>query len=95
MAGLSTQTGHVAGLGFKKRVDEEGFLAKARKPVLLTDSEGEGEEGGLRPRGAGGIGGGSEDSENEYEMGSFVVQDDEDLGFDDGKFIRLLISFPQ
>lgn len=39
-------------------------MGKARKPVLVTDSEG------------------SEGSENEYELGSFVVQDDDDLGFE-------------
>lgn len=69
MAGLSTQAGTRAGLGFKERGNKEAFLAKARKPVLLTDSEGEG-------------GAGASDSENEYELGSFVVQDDEDLGFE-------------
>jgi ATP-dependent DNA helicase MPH1 len=73
-AGLSTQAGHVVGLGFKQRVDEQGFWAKARKPVFLTDDEGS--EGGRAAVGS--------DSENEYEMGSFVVQDDEDLGFEDG-----------
>lgn len=74
MAGLSTQAGRHAGLGFRQRGDKEGFLAKARKPVLVTDSEGsEGE------------------SDNEYQLGSFVVQDDDDLGFDACKSDQLLL----
>ncbi|KAI9633416.1 uncharacterized protein MKK02DRAFT_18316 [Dioszegia hungarica] len=62
LAGLSTQAGSKAGLGVNPRGNPEGFLAKARRPVLVTDDE--------------------RNSENEYELGSFVVQDDEDLGFD-------------
>lgn len=42
----------------ESRVDTEGWLAKARKPVLVSDEEEEG-------------------SENEYEMGSFVCDDEE------------------
>lgn len=40
--------------------------------MLVTDDELS--EGAATEQGA--------DSENEYELGSFVVQDDEDLGFD-------------
>jgi ATP-dependent DNA helicase MPH1 len=72
LAGLSTQAGSRAGLGFNPRGNPEGFLAKARRPVLVTDDERS--EGAATEQGA--------DSENEYELGSFVVQDDEDLGFD-------------
>jgi ATP-dependent DNA helicase MPH1 len=43
---------------------KEAFFAKARKPVLLTDSEEEGSG-----------------DENEYELGSFVC-DDESVGFE-------------
>jgi hypothetical protein len=42
---------------------KEAFFAKARKPVLLTDSEGDGSG-----------------DENEYQLGSFVV--DDESGFD-------------
>jgi hypothetical protein len=48
---------------------------------MVTDSEGS-------EAGDGVLGGGRGErssSENEYEMGSFVVQDDEDLGFDEGE----------
>ena len=45
----------------QSRVDTDGWLAKARKPVLVSDEEEDG-------------------SENEYEMGSFVC-DDEDVDF--------------
>lgn len=48
------------------RHDTAGWLAKARKPVLISDDEGDG---------------GERSSENEYEMGSFVC-DDADLSFD-------------
>jgi len=64
LAGLSTQAAPKAGLAFKKRVDKDAFLAKARRPVLLTDDEEDGEE-----------------SENEYQLGSFVCND-EDVSFD-------------
>jgi ATP-dependent DNA helicase MPH1 len=63
MAGMSTQAAPQAGLAFK-RVDKLAFLAKARKPVLLSEGEEEG-------------------SENEYELGSFVCND-EDVDFDCG-----------
>lgn len=66
-AGLSTQMASKSGLKFGgSRHDTSGWLAKARKPVLVSDDEGEGGEGS---------------SENEYEMGSFVC-DDADLSFD-------------
>jgi len=42
----------------ESRVDTAGWLAKARKPVLVSDEE-------------------DEASENEYEMGSFVCDDEE------------------
>lgn len=65
-AGLSTQAPK-SGLNFRSaqvaNARKEAFFAKARKPVLLTDSEGEGDE------------------ENEYQLGSFVC-DDEDMGFE-------------
>ncbi|BEI90429.1 uncharacterized protein CcaverHIS019_0304990 [Cutaneotrichosporon cavernicola] len=63
-AGLSTQVGSPAGLAFASRDRHPAFLAKARKPVLLSDDE--------RDR----------SSENEYQLGSFVCDDDEDVGFD-------------
>lgn len=64
MAGMSTQAADRQGLKFGgKKADAEGWLAKARKPVLVSDEER------------------SEGSENEYEMGSFVC-DDEDVQFD-------------
>ena len=61
LAGLSTQAPQ-HGLSFKPRVDREAFLAKARKPVMLSDSEGS--------------------SENEYQLGSFVCDDEEEVSFD-------------
>ncbi len=64
LAGLSTQAAPKAGLAFKQRHDRDAFLAKARRPVLLTDDEDDGEE-----------------SENEYQLGSFVCPD-EDVAFD-------------
>ena len=64
-AGLSTQAGPQQGLNFLSNqvahTRKEAFFAKARKPVLLTDSEG---------------------SENEYELGSFVCDDDASVDFD-------------
>lgn len=60
-AGLSTQAGTKAGLGFRPNKRKEAFLAKARKPVYVTDDEG----------GSG--------SENDYELGSFVVDDEDEL----------------
>lgn len=63
MAGMSTQVADRQGLKFNSRYDTDGWLAKARKPVLVSDDE----------AGSG--------SENEYEMGSFVC-DDEDVQFD-------------
>ncbi len=65
MAGMSTQAAGRNGLKFNSRYDTIGFLAKARKPVLISDDE--------RSEGA-------ETDENEYEMGSFVC-DDEDISF--------------
>lgn len=59
-AGLSTQAGSKAGLGFQPNKRKEAFLAKARKPVYVTDDEASG-------------------SENDYELGSFVVDDEDDL----------------
>ena len=38
-AGLSTQAAPKAGLQFKQSVDKAAFMAKARKPVLVTDDE--------------------------------------------------------
>ena len=39
-AGLSTQAGSKAGLAFKSNHEKgEAFMAKARKPVLVTDDE--------------------------------------------------------
>jgi len=64
LAGLSTQAAPKAGLAFKQRVDRDAFLAKARRPVLISDDEGDGEE-----------------IENEYQLGSFVCND-EDVAFD-------------
>ena len=64
LAGLSTQEAPKAGLTFKSVGDRHAFLAKARKPVLLTDDEEDGEE-----------------SENEYQLGSFVCPD-EDVSFE-------------
>lgn len=43
LAGMSTQATPIAGLAFKPRVDREAFLAKARREVLVTDDEDEGE----------------------------------------------------
>lgn len=66
-AGLSTQAAPKSGLNFRSaqvvNARKEAFFAKARKPVLLTDSEGEGSG-----------------DENEYQLGSFVV--DDESGFD-------------
>lgn len=61
---MSTQAAGRNGLNFRSRFDNDGFLSKARKPVLISDDE--------RSEGR---------SENEYEMGSFVC-DDEDISFD-------------
>ena len=66
MAGMSTQAAGRNGMSFRSRYDTEGFLAKARKPVLVSDEE--------RTDGA-------ETDDNEYEMGSFVC-DDEDISFE-------------
>jgi ATP-dependent DNA helicase MPH1 len=66
-AGLSTQAAPKSGLNFRSaqvvNARKEAFFAKARKPVLLTDSEGDGSG-----------------DENEYQLGSFVV--DDESGFD-------------
>lgn len=71
-AGLSTQAAPQQGLDFHSnqvaRTRKEAFFAKARKPVLLTDSEG---------------------SENEYELGSFVCDDDASVDFDSVSFLSL------
>ena len=67
LAGLSTQAGPKHGLAFKALGDRNAFMAKARRPVLLTDDEAE--EGS---------------SDNEYQLGSFVCPDDEDVSFDSG-----------
>lgn len=66
-AGMSTQAAPKSGLNFRSaqvmNARKEAFFAKARKPLLLTDSEGEGSG-----------------EENEYQLGSFVV--DDESGFD-------------
>ncbi|OWT36037.1 ATP-dependent DNA helicase MPH1 [Cryptococcus neoformans Bt1] len=67
LAGLSTQAlGH--GLQFKRDIakEREEFIQRARRPVYITDEE----DGGPRGR----------NSEDEYELGSFIVDDDEDVG---------------
>lgn len=43
-AGLSTQVAPAHGLAFKPRHDQNAFLAKARKPVLVSDEEDDGSE---------------------------------------------------
>lgn len=65
-AGLSTQACSRAGLRFSRTHSSERakFLGKATKPVLLSDEERDRER----------------DSEDEYEVGSFVC-DDEDVDF--------------
>ena len=64
VAGLSTQAAPRAGLAFKPQGDKVAFMAKARKPVLVTDDEDDEVDGG-------------EGSENEYELGSFVCNDED------------------
>ncbi|OCF45579.1 hypothetical protein I317_00481 [Kwoniella heveanensis CBS 569] len=74
--GLGTQArGH--GLHFRRDAHDARteWLAKARKAVLLTDDESDGDGGG----GGGRRGGRGDSSENEYELGSFVVDDDDVL----------------
>jgi ATP-dependent DNA helicase MPH1 len=63
VAGLATQGPgrRTKGPAFEPRERTQKFLAKARKPVLLTDDE----------RSDGQV------SENEYELGSFVCDDEE------------------
>lgn len=61
-AGLSTQGASRTGLAFGKR-DGNAFLAKARRPVVLSQ----------QPR--------EPDSEDEYELGSFICDDDEEMAF--------------
>lgn len=65
-AGLSTQACARAGLKFDRdgATERAAFLSKARKAVLLSDDERDRER----------------DSEDEYEVGSFVC-DDEDISF--------------
>lgn len=62
-AGLSTQAASRTGLAFAGRDKTDTFLAKARKPVALSQEA-------HKPN-----------SEDEYELGSFVC-DDEDVSFD-------------
>ncbi|WVO18165.1 hypothetical protein L204_105868 [Cryptococcus depauperatus] len=66
LAGLGTQA-QDKGLKFKRDIAEErkAFLQKAKKPVYISDDEGAG----------------GRSSENEYELGSFVVNDDDDMGY--------------
>ncbi|WVR08777.1 hypothetical protein IAU60_005835 [Kwoniella sp. DSM 27419] len=64
-AGLGTQArGH--GLQFKRDAGDarNEWLAKAHKPILLSDDEGDAGRGGS--------------SDDDYELGSFVVNDDDD-----------------
>lgn len=76
VAGLSTQLGNKAGLKFRHDNGANGaqldFLAKARKPVYITDDEDE-----PRPRRGGGEGGEREGSLSEYELGSFICNDED------------------
>ncbi|WVQ86187.1 hypothetical protein IAT38_008355 [Cryptococcus sp. DSM 104549] len=67
LAGLGTQA-HGHGLQFKRDAarERDAFLGKARKPVLISDDEDAGR---------------GRSSENEYELGSFVVDDEEDMGY--------------
>lgn len=68
LAGLGTQAqGH--GLQFKRDMakEREEFLQRARRPVYITDEE----DGGPKRR----------SSEDEYELGSFIVDDEDDVGF--------------
>ncbi|WVF67834.1 hypothetical protein IAT40_002595 [Kwoniella sp. CBS 6097] len=85
--GLGTQA-RDHGLHFRRDANDARteWLAKARKAVLLTDDESDGDHRGGRGGGGGGgggVGGGrgriGDSSENEYELGSFVVDDDDDL----------------
>lgn len=71
-AGLSTQACARAGLQFDRdgATERAKFLSKARQAVLLSDEERDRER----------------DSEDEYEVGSFVC-DDEDVAFASGLFI--------
>ncbi|WWD20885.1 hypothetical protein CI109_105362 [Kwoniella shandongensis] len=82
LAGLGTQArGH--GLEFRRDFGKERdeFLGKARRPVYITDDEdSDTAGGGVGLRGGGG-GRGDENSDNDYELGSFVVDDEEDVGF--------------
>jgi ATP-dependent DNA helicase MPH1 len=65
VAGLATQAlGKRGGPSFAPRERTQKFLAKARKPMMVTDDD--------RSEG--------EASHNEYELGSFVC-DDEELEF--------------
>ncbi|WVQ77137.1 hypothetical protein IAR50_006820 [Cryptococcus sp. DSM 104548] len=63
-AGLGTQA-RFHGLAFSRDLeqDRQQFMSKAKKPVYITDDEDAGP---------------GRSSENEYEFGSFVVNDDED-----------------
>nr|XP_019001717.1 uncharacterized protein I203_05920 [Kwoniella mangroviensis CBS 8507]OCF65178.1 hypothetical protein I203_05920 [Kwoniella mangroviensis CBS 8507] len=82
LAGLGTQArGH--GLNFKRDLGDanKDFLAKARKAVYITDDEDDDDEEGLRLRGSRGTARGRREqasSEDEYELGSFVVDDDDE-----------------
>lgn len=62
-AGLSTQAAPRSGLNFRSaqsvNARKEAFFAKARRPVVLSDSGGEEHDS----------------EENEYELGSFVCDD--------------------
>ncbi|WVQ95399.1 hypothetical protein IAU59_002496 [Kwoniella sp. CBS 9459] len=82
--GLGTQArGH--GLHFRRDANDARteWLAKARKAVLLTDdeyeSDGDGNNAVVGGRGRRRGGGARDSSENEYELGSFVVDDDDVL----------------
>ncbi|WRT70898.1 uncharacterized protein IL334_007897 [Kwoniella shivajii] len=85
LAGLGTQArGH--GLEFKRDFNDarREFLSKAKKPVYITDDEDDDDDDDHQ-RGVGlamgrptNGGGGTRSSDNEYELGSFVVDDDDD-----------------
>lgn len=69
LQGQSTQAAAKLGLAFRPMGNKEAFLAKARRPVWISDDESEGCDGAHGEAGA--------SSENEYELGSFVCPDDD------------------
>ncbi|WWC72771.1 uncharacterized protein I206_106735 [Kwoniella pini CBS 10737] len=85
LAGLGTQA-RGFGLNFKRDLADvrKEFLGKARKAVYITDDDDEDEdedEGELNLRGTRNQRNGNrieESSDNEYELGSFVVNDSDD-----------------